>query len=202
VARKAFANAEKTAAICGVSTMLVSNLDVIWRTLASSQPINPEKFGELCEKTLEQYMSCAQWYDIPPSLHRVLVHGKEIVEATPLPIGITSEEGAESNTKFARRFHENHTRKTSQEDTMSDLFHRMMDISDPIVVAMSPQPKAMPEKYLPPDMAELLLTSEFDPIANSSGTEDDSFPIYGQEEDNSDFNVSVCNDVDMLPDSE
>jgi hypothetical protein len=47
-----------------------------------------------------------------------------------------------------------------------------------------------------------LLTSEFDPIANSSGTEDDSFPIYGQEEDNSDFNVSVCNDVDMLPDSE
>jgi hypothetical protein len=102
---------KKTAAICGVPTMLVSNLDVIWRTLASSQPINPEKFGELCEKTLEQDMSCAQWYDVPPSLHRVLVHGKEIVEATPLPIGITSEEGVESNTKFARRFHENHTRR-------------------------------------------------------------------------------------------
>ena len=51
MARKAFANAEKTAAICGVPTMLVSNLDVIWRTLASSQPINPEKFGELHEKT-------------------------------------------------------------------------------------------------------------------------------------------------------
>jgi hypothetical protein len=113
-------------------------------------------------------MSCAQWYDIPPSLHRVLVHGKEIVEATPLPIGMTSEEGAVSNTKFARRFLENHTRKTSQEDTISDLFHRMMDISDPIVVAMSPQPKAMPEKYLPPDMAELLLTSEFDPSQDSS----------------------------------
>jgi hypothetical protein len=85
----------------------VSNLDVIWRTLASSQPINPEKFGELCEKTLEQYMSCAEWYDIPPSLHRVLVH----------------EEGAESKTKIARRFHKSHTWKTSQEDTMLDLFH-------------------------------------------------------------------------------
>ena len=35
-------NAEKT--------MLVSNLDVIRRTLASSQPINPENIGELCEK--------------------------------------------------------------------------------------------------------------------------------------------------------
>jgi len=35
VVRKAFANAEKPAAICGVSTMLVPNLDVICRTLAS-----------------------------------------------------------------------------------------------------------------------------------------------------------------------
>ena len=85
-------------------------------------------------------------------------HGKEIVEATLFPISITSEEGAESNTKFARRFHENHTRKTFQEDTMSDLFHRMMDISDLIVVAMSPQLKTKPEEHLPPDMAELLLT--------------------------------------------
>jgi hypothetical protein len=29
------------AAIRGVPTMLVSNLDVIWQTHASSQPINP-----------------------------------------------------------------------------------------------------------------------------------------------------------------
>ena len=69
-------------------------------------------------------------------------------------------------------------------------------------MAISPQPKAIPEKNHSPDMAELLLTSEFDPIENKTGTEDDSFPFYGQEEDNSDFNVSVCNDVDMLPDSE
>jgi hypothetical protein len=143
-----------------------------------------------------------KWYDIPPSLHRVLVHGKEIVEATPLPIGMTSEEGAESNTKFARRFHENHTRKTSQEDTMSDLFHRMMDISDPIVVAMSPQPKTMPEKHLPPDMAELLLTSELGPFQDSSDSEDASLPVNNQEEGTSDFNVSVCYDVDMSSDTE
>jgi hypothetical protein len=90
----------------------------------------------------------------------------------------------------------------SQEDTMSDLFHRMMDISDPIVVAMSPQPKSMPEKHLPPDMAELLLTSEFDPSQDTSEPEDSFSPVYGQEEETSDFNVSVCNDVDMSPDKE
>ncbi len=122
-------------------------------------------------------MSCAQWYDIPPSLHRVLVYGKE---GHTLAVKITS----------GRRL------------KMSDLFHGMMDICDPIVVAMSPQPKAMPEKRLPPDMAELLLTSEFDPSPNSSEPEDGFSLVYGQEEETSDFNVSLCNDVDMSPDTE
>jgi hypothetical protein len=85
---------------------------------------------------------------------------------------------------------------------MSDLFHQMMDISDPIVVAMSPQTKTMPEKHLPPDMAELLLTSEFDPSQDCSEQEDDFSPVYKQEADTSDFNLSVCNDVDMSPDTE
>jgi hypothetical protein len=51
---------------------------------------------------------------------------------------------------------------------MSDLFHKMMDISDPIVVAMSPQPKTKPEEHLPPDMSELLLTSELGPTQDIS----------------------------------
>jgi len=60
---------------------------------------------------------------------------------------------------------------------MSDLFHQMMDISDPIVVAMSPQPKTLPEEHLPPDMAEILMTSELDPSQDSSDPEDVSLPV-------------------------
>ena len=48
VARKAFENPIKFAQIVGVSTMLVSNLDVIWRVLAASHPINADKFGLFC----------------------------------------------------------------------------------------------------------------------------------------------------------
>ena len=148
VVRKAFANAEKTAStICGVSTMLVSNLDIIRRTLASGQDIDPEKFHSFCKETLDEYMTSAKWYNIPPTLHKVLVHGKEIIKATPMPVGWTSEEGSESNTKFARRFHTSHTRKTSQEDTMSDLFNRLMDISDPVVVSYSKEKKETTRVY-------------------------------------------------------
>ncbi len=84
---------------------------------------------------------------------------------------------------------------------MSDLFHRMMNISDPIVLNISPQPKVTPEKDHSSDMTELLLTSEFNPSQDSSCTEDDSFLVYNQDQD-SDLNVSVCNHVDMLPDTE
>ena len=82
-------------------------------------------------------MASAKWHKIPPTLHKVLVHGKEIIKATPVPVGWTSKEGSKSNTKFACRFHTSHTRKTSQEDTMSDLFNRLKDISDPVVVSYS-----------------------------------------------------------------
>ncbi len=73
----------------------------------------------------------------------------------------------------------------------------MMDISDPIVVAMSPKPKTKPEEHIPPDMAELLLTLELDPSQDSS-----VLPLNDQEEGTSDFNVSVSNVVDMSFDTE
>ena len=183
VVRKAFANAEKTAAICGVSTMLVSNLDVIRRTLASGQDIDPEKFHSFCKETLDEYMTSAKWYNIPPTLHKVLVHGKEIIKATPMPVGWTSEEGSKSNTKFAHRFHTNHTRKTSQEDTMSDLFNRLMDISDPVVVSYSKEKKKQ-QKFIPEDMAGL-----FKQVSEPKNFEEDLEDDIVRQ-----FNISLCED--------
>ena len=159
VARKAFKNSQTTARICGVSTILVSNLDIIWRTLSFSKPIIPFQFDKICEKTLQQYMIDAGWYALPPTLHRVLVHGKDIIKATPIAIGITSEEGSEANAKFARKFMQHHTRKTAHKDTMFDLFHRLLDISDPFVVAQSFASNKKQIQNIPADMA-LLISDE------------------------------------------
>jgi hypothetical protein len=156
VARKAFANADTFAQICGVSTILVSNLDVICRTLASSHNIDADKFEEFCNATLAQYMIDCPWYNIPPTLHKVLVHGADIIRATPLPIGVTSEEGSESNTKFCRKYYQNHTRKISSLAALQDLFHRMMDVSDPLVRSLTPEPETQSSE-MPPDMRALLI---------------------------------------------
>ena len=161
VARKAFENPIKFAQIVGVSTMLVSNLDVIWRVLAASHPINADKFGLFCLETLDLYMSEVGWFNIPPTLHKILVHGKDIVKACPVPIGWTSEESSEANNKFVRKYLSHHTRKTSHSDTMSDLFHRLLQVSDPCLVTKSfKQLKKKHSNKLTPEMAELLQIPE------------------------------------------
>ena len=112
VARKAFSNPIKFTQIIGVSPMLVSNFDVIWQTLASKLPIKSANFETFCFETLELYMSEVGWFNLSPTLHKILIHGRDIIEACPVPIGLTSEENSESNNKLIRKYLLHHTRKT------------------------------------------------------------------------------------------
>jgi len=172
VARKAFSNPIKFGKIVGVSPVLISNLFVIWCTLASKYQINSIKFGELCQQTLDIYMSEVGWFNIPPTIHKVLVHGQDIVEACPVPIGWTSEESSEANNKFIRKYLSQHTRKTSHLDTMSDLFHRLMQVSDPCLTAKSW--KEDKKKFsLTVEMKELLHIPNLESSVEISETEDD-----------------------------
>ena len=139
---------EETAEICGVSPQLVKNIHTIWGTMASGYAIDGDKFGKLCEETKDMYLNDekTKWYNIPPTLHKVLVHGKDIIENCPVPIGLTNEEASEANNKILRKVHSHHTRKTSWSDGMSDMYHRMMDISDPVVLQKCQQKKKRKEK--------------------------------------------------------
>ena len=119
---------------------------------------------------------------MPPSLHRVLYHGRAIIEACPVPFGMTSEEGSESNNKFARDFEANHARKNSNENTFMDVFHRLMDKSDPVLVASSHKEKRK-RLNLTPDMKKLVLSNAEETPQDLSETE--------QNTDNEDFNVSL-----------
>ena len=106
---------------------------MIWGTLSCGFEVDADEFGKLCDETKNIYFTEVGWFSMPPTLHKILVHGKEIIKTCPLPIGITSEEALESNNKFLRQFRLHHSRKTSWKDGVQDLFHRLMDISDPII---------------------------------------------------------------------
>lgn len=154
--------------------MLVSNIEVIWRIMGSKYPINAEKFDKLCKETLEVYLSDAGWFNIPPTIHKILVHGKDIIKACPVPIGWTSEEGSEANNKFIRKFLLHHTRKTSHIDTLTDLFHRLLEISDPVLVTKSCKSQKKEKRKLTPEMREILAIPKEEETDESASSEEDS----------------------------
>jgi hypothetical protein len=58
------------------------------------------------------------------TMHKILVHGAKIIDLSPVPIGVLSEQGSEARNKYWRFDREHHSRKTNREATMFDLFHR------------------------------------------------------------------------------
>lgn len=51
---------------------------------------------------------------MPSSVHKILIHGAEIINNVSLPIGMMSEEAQESRNKDLRNLREHHTRKNSR----------------------------------------------------------------------------------------
>jgi len=46
--------------------------------------------------TAQLYVELYDWYRMPPSVHKVLIHGALVIKYSLLPIGFLSEEAQES----------------------------------------------------------------------------------------------------------
>lgn len=66
-------------------------------------------------------------------VHKILCHGSSIAASFMIPKCQLSEEAQEAKNKDIKHFRENHTRKTSREDINSDIFHRLLLSSDPLI---------------------------------------------------------------------
>ena len=92
-ARRFFQRPDIVSTILGVPAELVWGVGEIWSTLTSGHFINTQLFEEFCEGWMEVYKeSSINWYLLSPTLHKVLKHGRQIIENFPLPIGWFSEE--------------------------------------------------------------------------------------------------------------
>lgn len=68
---------------------------------------------------------------MPTFIHKILIHGPEIIDHAMLPIGELSEEAQEAKNKDVKQFREHHTRKISHLKTNEELFLRLLLSSDP-----------------------------------------------------------------------
>lgn len=82
------------------------------------------------------YVKLYPWYYMPVTVHKILVHGSEIINYAIVPIGQLSEEVQEARHKEVRRYREHHTRKVSRPKMVEDLFHLLLVSSDPLIKTM------------------------------------------------------------------
>ena len=106
-------------------------LGIILRVISSTYKININNFQTYCQNTAEEIVSVYPWYQIPPSLHIILIHGASIIQNTLLPIGKLAEEAIETTHKVIRRFRRHHARTTSRVQNNEDVFKRLLINSDP-----------------------------------------------------------------------
>ena len=68
-----------------------------------------------------------------PTMHKVLIHGAEVITHAILPIGQLSEEAAETRNKHFRQYRQNFSRKFSSIDCNIDVLNRLLLSSDPYI---------------------------------------------------------------------
>jgi hypothetical protein len=112
---------------------------------------------------------------MPASVHKVLVHGADIVSGAILPTGQLSEEAQEYRNKNLKYFRSSHSRKISRPLANQDVFNLLLVSSDPVISSLRKLPKRATETYLPEALKLLDLPKEWEDLSRS-GASCDAIP--------------------------
>lgn len=134
-ARKFFSDPEKTALATGVDTELIRRFSSILQAITSGYKIDCDKFSKYGKETAGLYVKKYSWHYMPPTVHKVLIHGAEIIRSFLVPIGQLSEEALEAGNKDFRNTRLYHARKTSRKDNCEDILHYLLANSDPAITS-------------------------------------------------------------------
>lgn len=139
-ARKFFEFPDKTAAITGLDEDLIRRFAVILQAITSGEVIDVPKFKEYTKITAEKYVELYNWYYMSSTVHKILIHGADIIAGNAVvPIGSLSEEASEARNKDFRRFREHHSRKKSRQASNEDVLNMLILSSDPLLTSIRPK---------------------------------------------------------------
>lgn len=156
--RRAFLDHEKFSEITGIDLQVIFRLKIILISLSCQFPLQLEKFEKYCFETAQRIQNIYDWCPMTPTVHKVLIHSKEIILNTLLPVGCFGEDAAESRHKLYKDDRLCHARRTSRVDNLSDVFNRALDTSDPFISSMRLNTRTHQRKRLtlPPEVIALL----------------------------------------------
>lgn len=103
-ARRFFENVEVVSNITKIDKQLITKFHVILQTLSSGFDINTDRFKEFALTTARLFVTLYPWYDMPSTIHKILIHGFEVIKSFCLPIGQLSEEAQEARNKDIKKY--------------------------------------------------------------------------------------------------
>lgn len=161
-ARRFFSEASKSSVITNVDEQLIKRFSVILSALNSGHNINIERYKTYAEETAQLYVDLYNWYYMPVSVHKMLIHGASVIESLIIPVGQASEEAIEARHKDIRNVRLSHTCKISRERVNQDLLQWMLATSDPLVASYRKPRNRKPETSLAPQVLYLLKEPDVD----------------------------------------
>lgn len=160
-ARRFFEDPEKSADITGLDAELIRRFAVILQAITSGEHVDTVKFKEYAYKTAERYVSLYNWYYMSATVHKVLLHGADIITCNAIiPIGDLSEEASESRNKDFRRFRAQNSRKMSRMSSNEDVIKFLLLSSDPLLSSIRPTFDTKKKKAFFKETLDLLKVQE------------------------------------------
>lgn len=159
-ARRFFSDPAISSRITGVDENLIYRCGILLKTLNSGYQVDSMQFDHYAYETAQIYVSLYEWYPMPPTVHKILMHSKEVIDNFLLPIGQLGEDAQESRHKEVKYYREHNTRKISRNDCNKDLFNILLVSSDPLVSSLRVVPPKK-ESVFSTDVINLLAEPEF-----------------------------------------
>lgn len=180
-ARKFFDNPNLVSEITGINKDLISRFANILSTISSGHYINENKFKMYCLETAQMCIQLYGWYKMSATVHKLLLHGSDIIQSFPLPIGQLSEDVLEASHKSYKNLRLFHARKTSRINTNTDIINWLLVSSDPVITSCR---KDVQKKRKPfsAEVIEMLKEPEFLGQVSMEQADDSDSDI--QEEEN------------------
>lgn len=132
-ARRAFTNCEVFSEITGVDQNLIMRLKTILICLSSKFKVDSDKFQAFCFATAELLQKMYPWLPLTPTVHKELIHSKEIINNSTHALGFLGETASESRHKIYKANRLHHARRNNRVNNLLDIFNRASDTSDPLI---------------------------------------------------------------------
>ena len=103
------------------------------QVIASGNEIDVEKFSKFALNCAKQHIDLYSFCPMTPTIHKILIHGPEIIRSFLMPIGALSEEAQEKRNKEYKNAREHKSLKISREHTNRDIMNYLLSSSDPYI---------------------------------------------------------------------